>query len=104
MEHYLDNAATTKVCPEAAEAALKAMTELYGNPSSTHTKGREAKKLLDASRKAVSSALAWFMSDRSRHIDMMNTGSVHAASTNKDPLLLVYICLLNISCPPSMHE
>ena len=57
MEHYLDNAATTKVCPEAAEAALKAMTELYGNPSSTHTKGREAKKLLDASRKAVSSAL-----------------------------------------------
>ena len=35
MEHYLDNSATTKVCPEAAEAALKAMTEIYGNPSST---------------------------------------------------------------------
>lgn len=57
MEHYLDNAATTKVCPEAAEAAVKAMTEIYGNPSSTHTKGREAKKLLDASRKKVASAL-----------------------------------------------
>ena len=57
MEHYLDNAATTKVCPEAAEAALRAMTELYGNPSSTHTKGREAKKLLDASRKKVADAL-----------------------------------------------
>ena len=40
MEHYLDNSATTKVCPEAAEAALLAMTEVYGNPSSTHTKGR----------------------------------------------------------------
>jgi Cysteine sulfinate desulfinase/cysteine desulfurase and related enzymes len=53
MEHYLDNAATTKVCPEAAEAALKAMTELYGNPSSTHTKGREARKLLDESRKKI---------------------------------------------------
>ena len=50
MEHYLDNSATTKVCPEAAQAALTAMTEIYGNPSSTHTVGREAKKLLDASR------------------------------------------------------
>lgn len=57
MEHYLDNAATTRVCPEAAEAALRVMTEVYGNPSSTHTKGREAKKLLDQSRKEVADAL-----------------------------------------------
>jgi len=57
MEHYLDNSATTKVCPEAAEAALMAMTEIYGNPSSTHTKGREAKKLLDTARNQVASAL-----------------------------------------------
>ena len=57
MEHYLDNSATTKVCPEAAEAAMLAMTEVYGNPSSTHTKGREAKQLLDKSRKQVADAL-----------------------------------------------
>lgn len=57
MEHYLDNSSTTKVCPEAAEAALQAMTEIYGNPSSTHTLGREAKKLLEASRRQVSAAL-----------------------------------------------
>ena len=57
MEHYLDNTATTRVCPEAAQAALRAMTEVYGNPSSTHTKGREAKQLLDASRKLVASAM-----------------------------------------------
>ena len=57
MEHYLDNSATTKVCPEAAEAALLAMTEVYGNPSSTHTKGREARQLLDKSRKQVADAL-----------------------------------------------
>ncbi len=57
MEHYLDNSATTKVCPEAAEAAMRAMTEIYGNPSSTHTVGREAKKLLDQSRKQVAAAL-----------------------------------------------
>ncbi len=57
MEHYLDNSATTKVCPEAAEAALKAMTEIYGNPSSTHTLGREAKKLLDSSRAKAAKAM-----------------------------------------------
>ena len=55
--HYLDNSATTQVCPEAAQAALKAMTEVYGNPSSTHILGREAKKLLDKSRKQVADAL-----------------------------------------------
>ena len=57
MEHYLDNSATTQVCPEAAEAALDAMLHTYGNPSSTYTKGREAKKLLDRSRKLVAGAL-----------------------------------------------
>ena len=57
MEHYLDNSATTRVCPEAAEAAMRAMTETYGNPSSTHTLGREARKLLDRSRKQVADAL-----------------------------------------------
>ena len=57
MEHYLDNSATTKVCGAAAQAAVHAMTEVYGNPSSTHTLGREAKKLLDTARKQVSDAL-----------------------------------------------
>ena len=57
MEHYLDNSATTKVCQAAAEAAMLAMTEIYGNPSSTHTRGREARQLLDKSRKQVADAL-----------------------------------------------
>ena len=56
-EHYLDNSATTPVCHEAALAAMNAMETVYGNPSSTHTKGREAKKLLDESRKKVAAAL-----------------------------------------------
>ena len=55
--HYLDNSATTQVCPEAAQAALEAMTVVFGNPSSTHTVGREAKKLLDRSRASISGAL-----------------------------------------------
>ena len=57
MEHYLDNAATTRVCPEAAQAALYAMTEGYGNPSSTHTKGRQGARLLSHAREQVAAAL-----------------------------------------------
>lgn len=57
MSAYLDNAATTMVCPEAAQAALHAMTEFYGNPSSTHTMGRMAAKLLKSSREDIAKAL-----------------------------------------------
>lgn len=57
MSIYLDNAATTQVCPEAAQAALDAMTRCYGNPSSTHAMGREAAKLLSVARGQVSKAL-----------------------------------------------
>ena len=57
MEIYLDNAATTRVCPEAADIAYKVMTECYGNPSSTHTKGREAKTYLDTARAQIAAAL-----------------------------------------------
>lgn len=54
---YLDNAATTQVCPEAADAAIKMMLTSYGNPSSTHMAGREAKKAVDTARKQVATAL-----------------------------------------------
>ena len=57
MEIYLDNAATTRVCPEAAEAAMNAMVNDYGNPSSTHAKGRAAMKLVHNARKQVAAAL-----------------------------------------------
>lgn len=57
MEHYLDNAATTKTCPEAMAAAVEIMTEIYGNPSSTHTKGRQAKKKLDEFRQTVADSV-----------------------------------------------
>lgn len=57
MEIYLDNAATTRVCTEAADIAYKVMTDCYGNPSSTHTKGRDAKAYLDTARAQIASAL-----------------------------------------------
>ncbi|MFR2155939.1 MAG: hypothetical protein ACLS43_01715 [Evtepia gabavorous] len=36
---YFDHAATTRVLPEAAQAAMKTMTEDYGNPSSLYQLG-----------------------------------------------------------------
>ena len=42
MGIYLDNAATTRVCPEAAQAALEVMTEAFGNPSSGYAFGAQA--------------------------------------------------------------
>ncbi|MGX8698444.1 MAG: cysteine desulfurase family protein [bacterium] len=57
MAIYFDNAATTRVCPEAAEAALAAMTEAYGNPSSGYALGREARDRLAAARASVAACL-----------------------------------------------
>lgn len=55
--HYLDNAATTAVLPEAAEAAMHAMCTCFGNPSSLHQMGINASHLLEDSRKTVASAI-----------------------------------------------
>ena len=57
MSIYLDNAATTQVCPEAVQAATEAMTAHFGNPSSTHAMGREAAAALAKARSQVSHAL-----------------------------------------------
>lgn len=54
---YLDNAATTRPCQEAIDAANEAMQTLWGNPSSQHPLGIEAARLLRRSREAVAEAL-----------------------------------------------
>ena len=54
---YFDNAATTKVSDEAARAVYLAMTESYGNPSSSHALGREAREIIGTARKTVAAAI-----------------------------------------------
>lgn len=49
---YADCAATTKISDKAKEAMLSAF-EIYGNPSSLHTFGVEAARLLTASREKI---------------------------------------------------
>ena len=56
-EHYLDNAATTPVLPEAAERARALMVEDFGNPSSLHTRGFRARQALEESREAIAGKL-----------------------------------------------
>lgn len=54
---YLDNASTTAIRPEVIEEMTKVMAEDYGNPSSTHSFGRNAKSVLELSRKAIAKEL-----------------------------------------------
>ena len=57
MFHYLDNAATTPVRPEAARAALEAMTDGWGNPSSQYAPGRQAAARVKGWREDLAGAL-----------------------------------------------
>ena len=57
MTLYLDHAATTAVWPQAARAALEAMTDGFANPSSRHGPGLEAARRLGAHRGTVAAAL-----------------------------------------------
>ena len=50
MEIYLDANATTPVLPQAHAAALAAMAENYGNPSSIHSAGLKARALVEGVR------------------------------------------------------
>ena len=54
---YLDNAATTAVSPEVVEAMLPFFTLAYGNASSVHGEGREAKRAIENARRQVAKAL-----------------------------------------------
>ena len=54
---YLDNASTTAIRPEVIQEMTKVMTEDFGNPSSTHSFGRNAKSILELSRKSIAKHL-----------------------------------------------
>jgi len=57
MRVYLDNAATTPLDPEVMKEMCKVMENTYGNPSSIHSHGREARTLIERSRKTVANLL-----------------------------------------------
>ena len=57
MRVYADNAATTKMSAVAINAMLPYFDKVYGNPSSLHSVGQEAKEALDAARETVAGCL-----------------------------------------------
>src|SRR5688572_2889439 len=54
---YFDNAATTPLRPEAREAMLPYLAEVFGNPSSAHRFGRAARAGIEQARRQVATAL-----------------------------------------------
>ncbi len=54
---YLDNAATTPLRNEVVQRMQQVLANTFGNPSSTHSFGREAKAVLELSRKTIAQLL-----------------------------------------------
>ena len=54
---YLDNNATTRVAPEVFEAMRPHLQDFYGNPSSAHALGREARRAVSRAREQVAELL-----------------------------------------------
>ena len=57
MRVYFDNAATTPLDPEVMKEMYRVMESQYGNPSSIHAHGREARALIEKARKTVANLL-----------------------------------------------
>ena len=57
MQVYADNAATTRMSDTAKNAMIACFDNYYGNPSSLHSVGQEAKEVLEESRAKVAKAL-----------------------------------------------
>ncbi|MCE3294439.1 MAG: cysteine desulfurase [Crocinitomicaceae bacterium] len=57
MPVYFDNAATTPILPEVVDAMCQTLKNTFGNPSSSHAFGREAKGKLETSRRTVAKYL-----------------------------------------------
>lgn len=75
-EIYLDHNATTPVLPMAAQAVMKAMQELYGNPSSSHITGLRAKQILERTRRIAKQVLG-----ASQGEIIFNSGATEAIHT-----------------------
>ena len=57
MRAYFDHNATTPVAPPVAEVVMRVLREEYGNPSSVHRYGQQAKAVLDEARSAVAALI-----------------------------------------------
>ncbi|MCP8967274.1 cysteine desulfurase family protein [Ectobacillus ponti] len=54
---YLDHAATSPAHPQVVESMLPYMTEVYGNPSSIHSFGRQSRQAVDEARRVCAASI-----------------------------------------------
>lgn len=54
---YLDNASTTALRPDVLQVMVKVLAEDFGNPSSSHSFGRNSKNIVELSRKEIAKEL-----------------------------------------------
>ncbi len=115
MEIYLDANATTPVLPEARQAALAAMAEDYGNPSSTHSTGLRARSLIDDVRARARRVLGapdgrlLFVSGATEGIQTAVLSALVALRERRDrgeamPTLLLYGATEHKAVPESLRH
>ncbi|MCU9592918.1 cysteine desulfurase [Caldibacillus thermolactis] len=56
-KYYADYAATSPIHPDVVEEMTKVMHHIYGNPSSIHAYGREARKIIDEARNVIAKSI-----------------------------------------------
>ncbi len=54
---YFDNSATTKMCDEALSEYIRVASDVWGNPSSLHSFGFEAEKIIESTREKILTSL-----------------------------------------------
>jgi cysteine desulfurase len=91
---YLDHAATTPVRPEVAEAMQPYLSGRFGNPSSIHAAGRQARAAMDEARDSVAAALhadygeICFTSGGTEADNLALIGTMFAAPENRNHLVV----------------
>ena len=94
MATYLDNAATTPLDPRVARAMQPYLDATFGNPSSLHRAGREARAAVDEARTQVAALIG------AEPAEIVFT----ASGTEADNLALVGAFEADADAPPLRHE
>lgn len=94
---YLDHAATTPVHPDVVVTYTELLNSLFGNPSSIHGVGREARKWLDQARKIIAESIhakpaeIIFTSGGTEADNMAIVGAVAASKGNGNHIITTEI-------------
>lgn len=97
MPIYLDHAATTPIDTRVKEAMIPYLENIYGNPSSIHSFGREARAAIDQARSKVAQAISAdpkrlvFTSGGTEADNLALIGVMHAQQTEKKHLITTQV-------------